>query len=521
MGLVWYESDDRPKLIWTAAQRIGLAARIGLQVATDYKLVQSRSYSSEQECIEAKSQCHLRSAQRVLRGLQKLGGIYVKLGQHVSTMNYILPTEWTSTLAVLQDRCDPSTPEDLRAMFWHDCGQSLDDVFDEFNWQPIGVASLAQVHKARLGSQWVAVKFQHARLDEFYRIDLQTVSFIIHTIKRIFPDFGFEWIMEEMEQSLPQELDFEHEAANALQVKKNFEHCSTALVIPNIIWAKRRILCMEFIDGARVDDLEYLEKHHIDSSAVSTEITNIFSKMMFIDGFVHCDPHPGNIFIRPAKRTRTHPYNFDVVLLDHGLYRTLTDQLRTDYAHLWTSLIRGEEEGIRKYSLRVGCRPESHRLFASLLTGREWSTIQSASLSSDRTITEISRVSGRAKYFLNRIYDILETLPRIVVLLLKTSDLLRSLDENLRKSKDKYMTYALMGRYCAEAVWIDQKTNLLHRLQSALTLSAAWELFKNLVVAWWKYELLEFALWAYRVQSSTREKWLLFWKQEPEQVKSS
>lgn len=130
-------------------------------------------------------------------------------------------------------------------MFWHDCGQSLDDVFDEFNWQPIGVASLAQVHKARLGSQWVAVKFQHARLDEFYRIDLQTVSFIIHTIKRIFPDFGFEWIMEEMEQSLPQELDFEHEAANALQVKKNFEHCSTALVIPNIIWAKRRILCME------------------------------------------------------------------------------------------------------------------------------------------------------------------------------------------------------------------------------------------------------------------------------------
>ncbi|CEG78732.1 Putative Atypical/ABC1/ABC1-B protein kinase [Rhizopus microsporus] len=241
--------------------------------------------------------------------------------------------------------------------------------------------------------------------------------------------------------------------------------------------------------------------------------------MMFIDGFVHCDPHPGNIFIRPAKRTRSHPYNFDVVLLDHGLYRTLTDQLRTDYAHLWTSLIRGEEEGIRKYSLRVGCRPESHRLFASLLTGREWSTIQSASLSSDRTITEISRVSGRAKHFLNRIYDILETLPRIVVLLLKTSDLLRSLDENLRKSKDKYMTYALMGRYCAEAVWIDQKMNLLHRLQSTLTLSAAWELFKNLVVAWWKYELLEFTLWAYRVQSSTREKWLLLWKQETEQVK--
>ncbi|CAO3665117.1 unnamed protein product [Rhizopus stolonifer] len=512
-GFVWYASDDHPKLFFSAAQRAGLATKVGISVAIDYKVTQSKSYSTQKELEEAKRQCHLRSAKRVLDGLLKLGGIYVKLGQHVSTMSYILPNEWTSTLAVLQDQCDPSSAEDLKRMFLNNYHQHLEDVFDEINWQPLGVASLAQVHKARLGTQWVAIKFQHPRLDEFYRIDLQTVSFIVHSIKRMFPDFGFEWIMQEMKESLPQELDFVREASNAKQLEKNFENCSTALVIPKVIWAKSRILCMEFIEGARVDDLEYFREHHINSSQVSTEITNIFSKMMFIDGFVHCDPHPGNILIRPAQKNKNHPHNFDVVLLDHGLYRTLTDQLRVDYANLWTCLIRGDEDGIRKYSLRIGCKPEYHRLFASLLTGREWSTIQSANLSSARSTTEINRVSGRTKNFLNRIYSILETLPRVVVLLLKTSDLLRSLDETLRKSKDKYMTYVLMGKYCAETVWVDQRSNILSRLQESLTLSSAWELARNLAAAWCKYQLLELSLWFYQFQSGTREKWLLIWKQ--------
>ncbi|KAI9244889.1 ABC1 family-domain-containing protein [Sporodiniella umbellata] len=290
LGGCYFLYDDRPKTFLSTAQRASLAANLGMRVAIDYKVMQLKHYPTELEQQNAKSECHERSAKRVLDGLLKLGGIYVKLGQHISTMSYILPKEWTSTLAVLQDQCDPSVEEDIRKMFLNDCHVCIEDVFEEFDWHPLGVASLAQVHKARIGDQWVAVKFQHPNLDEFYRIDLQTVSFIIHSIKCIFPDFGFEWIMQEMKESLPQELDFEREAANAMQLKKNFENCSTALVVPEIIWAKSRILCMEFIEGARVDDIYYFEKHGINSSAVSTEITKIFSKMMFDDGFVHCDP---------------------------------------------------------------------------------------------------------------------------------------------------------------------------------------------------------------------------------------
>ncbi|KAI8375804.1 ABC1 family-domain-containing protein [Blakeslea trispora] len=499
---------------------MGVASQIGISVAADYKWTDLKTFGTEQEKALAKKECHQRCAERVLVGLQKLGGIYVKLGQHVSAMTYILPTEWTDTLSVLQDRCDPSSREDIEQMFLEDYGLPIREVFEEFDWKPLGVASLAQVHKARLAGEhadnsdqhWVAVKFQHPRLDAYSRVDLQTVAFIIQSIKRIFPEFGFEWILQEMQESLPQEMDFEREAANAAQLRSNFSQQqqlhSTALVIPKVMWAKKRILCMEFIKGARIDDIEFMEQHGISSSQVSTEITQIFSKMMFIDGFVHCDPHPGNILIRPAQDPKS-KFNFDLVLLDHGLYRTLPDQLRTDYAHLWTSLIQGNEEGIRTYALRIGCT--DHRLFASLLTGREWATIESANLSSGRTGVEVDRVTGRAKNFVMRIYDILETLPRVVLLLLKTSDLLRGLDESLRQSGDKYMTYALTGRFCAEAVWMDAKDNLLQRIRACASWWDSLVWIKHLILAWWEYQSLELGLWAYQFQSNTREKWALVW----------
>lgn len=255
LGLNWYEADTQARYIAFALKRMSIATQVGIGVAVDYKTTELKSYESTDQAADAKRACHKRCAERVLDGLQKLGGIYVKLGQHVSAMTYILPIEWTSTLSVLQDRCDPTSADEIRALFLSDYGLPLEDVFEDFDWTPLGVASLAQVHKARLrkvhesGDNWVAVKFQHPRLDEFCLIDLQTVSFIIDTIKRIFPDFGFEWILQEMRESLPQEMDFVHEANNSRELVQNFEYeqnnHKTALVVPEIIWAKRRILCME------------------------------------------------------------------------------------------------------------------------------------------------------------------------------------------------------------------------------------------------------------------------------------
>ncbi|KAI8067064.1 ABC1 family-domain-containing protein [Gongronella butleri] len=508
-----YEHHDGFRHGTKAILRVGTASWIGLSVAWQYQRaflwLRWQGLQDTPLFEKRKRECHAIGAQRVLAGLQDLGGIYVKLGQHLSAMKHILPLEWTRTLAVLQDRCDPSSRDELEQLFLHDCGVPIDDVFDMFDWDaPLGIASLASVYRARLrtNGQWIALKLQHPRIDEFCQMDLDTVAILTRWIQAWFPDFGFEWILHELQDSLPQELDFRQEASHAKQVQANFAGVPSTLVVPEILWAQRRILCMEYVEGARIDDIAYMKAHHIDPSLVSMEITKIFAKMMFLDGFVHCDPHPGNLMIRPSKKDANHGYNFDVVLLDHGLYRPLTDQLRTDFAHLWTALIRGYEPDIEKYALRVGCRPSYHRLFASLLTGREWHTIVAADLASARTATEIKRVSGRSKVFLHRIAAIFATLPQIVFLLLKTSDLVRHLNETLLTAKQgSRRTYVIMAQFCAQAVWEDTRQELAAiwaiAQQGASNWQRGWTWLtwcSQYVSAWCQYQVLTWSLWLHQ-----------------------
>ncbi|KAI8581160.1 hypothetical protein K450DRAFT_233380 [Umbelopsis ramanniana AG] len=504
IGTVLYYNHEPSRHFMCAIERCGRAGLVGVRVAINYKLMLSKTYKDSEEEARAKSNCHTTSANLVLKALQKSGGIYIKLGQHVSAMVYILPPEWTSTMAVLQDKCPPTPYQEIEELFQNDMGTSLDDLFSEFDPVPIGVASLAQVHRARLRStgEEVAVKMQHPFLDEFCKIDMDTVSFILSTIKRVFPEFGFEWLSEEMNESLPQELNFVFEASNANKVRENFKELietkKTALIIPKIVWAHRRILCMEFIRGQRIDNLAYMEEHSIDSNRVSIELTRIFSEMIYNHGFVHCDPHPGNVLIRPAKKSRFGTgLNFEIVLLDHGLYRTLDDQLRTDYAHLWTSLIRGNEEDIKKYSLRVG-GTSAHKLFASVMTGRSWDTVNTQDLSTERSQTELEKMTEGAFELLIDIAGLLANMPRIVLLLLKTNDLLRSVDEVLRTDQDYSMTYVVMGRYCAKAVWDDIRSTLLDKIRHyGLSIKLA----KELISAWYEFESLEIMLWLYQTKS--------------------
>lgn len=106
-------------------------------------------------------------------------------------------------------------------------------------------------------------------------------------IKRWFPDFEFTWLGEEMRENLPKEMDFVHEARNAERAAKDFEKLRTSLYIPEVIAATKRVLIMEFIQGGRVDDLEYLAEHNIDRNKVSLELSRIFSQMVYLNGWFH------------------------------------------------------------------------------------------------------------------------------------------------------------------------------------------------------------------------------------------
>ena len=190
---------------------------------------------SDTDAAELLKACHKRCAERTLRVLEKNGSIFIKLGQHLSSMGYLLPLEWTTTFVPLQDKCPVSSIELVEEMFLADTGKSIDELFSSFEAQPIGAASLAQVHLATLreNGQKVAVKVQHPALAEWVPLDLALTRFTFSTLKRYFPEYDLEWLSREMDLSLPVELDFRCEAENAMRMKQYFkEHSKAPLVIP-------------------------------------------------------------------------------------------------------------------------------------------------------------------------------------------------------------------------------------------------------------------------------------------------
>ena len=307
--------------------------------------------------------------------MEKNGSIFIKLGQHLSSMGYLLPIEWTETFIPLQDHCPVSSYESIQEMFLKDTGAHISEHFETFAPQPIGAASLAQVHIASMkgSGERVAVKVQHPALDTWVPLDVALTRFTFSALKRFFPEYDLEWLSSEMEASLPQELDFALEGKNAMITKEHFSKMhGSPLVIPGVVWGQRRILVMEYISGHRLDDLDFLDSNGIDRDEVSAALARVFNEMIFGDTPLHCDPHGGNIAIR-KNNARKRKHNFDIILYDHGLYRDIPKQLQRNYARLWLAVIDADEPSMRKYAYEVaGIEDNQFPLFASAITGRDY-----------------------------------------------------------------------------------------------------------------------------------------------------
>lgn len=342
-------------------------------------------------------------------------------------MNYLLPSEWCDTFIPLQDKCPVSSYDSIEAMVRKDTGKELMDYFSQFEPMPIGAASLAQVHIATIKEtgEKVAVKVQHPTLDEWAPLDLALTRFTFATLKRFFPEYDLTWLASEMDISLPQELDFRREAENAMRAKKYFAHVKDArLVIPDVLWAERRFLVMEYVTGHRPDDLEYLDSHGIDRDEVSAALARIFNEMIFgTNAPLHCDPHGGNLAIRhnPSRRGKA---NFDVILYDHGLYRDIPMTLRRSYAKLWLAVLDADEPRMRKYAKEVaGISDEYFPLFASAITGRDYTAVRKG-LNQPRNAEEKEAISeALGDGMLQQLVDLLGKVPRVILLILKTNDL--------------------------------------------------------------------------------------------------
>lgn len=507
VGLVSYDPPQQVAHTLHAVRRCSRVAEAVVPSAIDYKSTISKDYDSETTRQAAMSECHTRSAKRVLRAMLANGGIYIKLGQTMASLA-MLPEEWTDVMRVLQDRCDPTPHQALQRLFMTDMGQEIHEIFEDFNPNPIGVASLAQVHVGRYKKtgQLVAVKLQHPHLAEFSEIDMETVEVAMGWVKHWFPEFEFTWLGEEMRENLPKEMDFAHEARNTERAVESFKGVHTSLYIPEVLFSSKRVLVMEYIQGGRVDDLEYLEAHSIDRNKVAVELSSIFSRMVHLNGWFHADPHPGNLLLRPAPRLSQSPYNFEIVLLDHGLYFDLDDELRINYSKLMLALMSPNSASVkaerRKYARLVGnVDDELYPVFEAALTGRatmddaledspEFGFRRRGSLvelspQSPAEIEAIRNAVVNKEGLLVSVFDVLRRVPRRVLMVLKLNELTRHLDFTLATTHSHARVFLVTAKCCVRAVWLDDKDKIVKQLRehSYLSLSGWW----RLISSWWRF----------------------------------
>lgn len=272
--------------------------------------------------------------------------------------------------------------------------------------------------------------------------------------------------------------------------------CATLIQIA-VLWAKRRVLCMEFATGHRPDDLTFLDAHNISRDEVSAVLARIFNTMIFAPGApLHCDPHGGNIAIA-HNPTRRAPHNFDVILYDHGLYREIPLALQRSYAKLWLSVLDADEVGMRQHAYEVaGITDEQFPLFASAITGRDYRVVATDVSGIPRSESEKEAISNAlgGEGMLQQLVDLLGKVPPIMLLVLKTNDLTRSLDENLHTHHGPVRSFLILARHAAKAVYDEKLENL-----RAVTGSLFWppRIIASHFVAWTAYARIEMKLAMY------------------------
>ncbi|XP_072819613.1 aarF domain-containing protein kinase 1 isoform X3 [Vicugna pacos] len=365
--------------------------------------------------------------------------------------------------------------QEVRQVIREDLGKEIQDLFVSFDDTPLGAASLAQVHKAVLhDGRTVAVKVQHPKVQAQSSKDILLMEVLVLAVKQLFPEFEFMWLVDEAKKNLPLELDFLNEGRNAEKVAQMLKHFDF-LKVPRIYWelSTKRVLLMEFVEGGQVNDRDYMERNQIDVNEISRHLGKMYSEMIFVNGFVHCDPHPGNVLVRKCPGTG----KTEIVLLDHGLYQVLTEQFRLDYCHLWQSLIWTDMKNVKKYSQRLGAG-DLYPLFACMLTARSWDSVNRGIGQTPVTATEDSEIRNNAANYLPQISQLLSHVPRQMLLIFKTNDLLRGIEAALgtRASASSFLN---MSRCCIRALAAHQRkiTRSFFR-RTQISLSQAFHL-------WW------------------------------------
>ncbi|EFN85337.1 Uncharacterized aarF domain-containing protein kinase 5 [Harpegnathos saltator] len=304
------------------------------------------------------TEIHRRSANRIVQGCLRNGGIYIKLGQGFAAVNHVLPKEYIESLSTLQDKCLTREKDELEEIFLQDFGKKPEEMLRKIESEPVAAASLAQ--------------------DVF--------------------------------EALAKELDFEREGKNGEQCAKDLKKYEYAYV-PKIYWdlSSKRVLTTEWIDGVKVTDVEGIKTMGLNLSDVDKKLITLMGEQIFHTGFVHADPHPGNVFVRKGKDNKA-----QIVLLDHGLYQYLPEKIRCILCNFWESMVLKNDCSLKIYANDLNVK--DHIMLAEILTQAPYRISLTLRLN-NTTMDEYMK--NQAQEHFDKITETLKLMPKHILLVIR------------------------------------------------------------------------------------------------------
>ncbi len=334
-------------------RRFVSVGRMLARVFLGYKFISFREKRKGKDWADLRREKHHRwSAERFYETAVKNQGLLIKTGQLLGTRPDVLPEAYVEVLSRLHDEVPPEPFDSIKHIVERELGRSLEEMFAEFNPEPVASASLAQVHRAILHDGRVcAVKVQYPGIEHIVDIDLDNMSFFIRVLNRVDKSMDYRFVADEMRQTIPKELDFINEGHNAERVAHDFSYVED-IVVPQIYWdyTSRRVLTMEYIDGVKITDTVALERMGIAKSDVAKILVHCFAEMIVRHGFFHADPHPGNLMVQPGPK---------LVLLDFGQAKDLGPTFRDTLVRFTKTLVSGDQRAMGTAFRELGFRTKA------------------------------------------------------------------------------------------------------------------------------------------------------------------
>lgn len=296
------------------------------------------------------SEHHLWRARRLAASLGKLGPTFIKLAQLLSARADIFPEPYLSEIRTLQDQVEPDDPEEIVRVVEAELGRPVGEVFQDFQRTPMAAASLGQVHAARVEDRDVVVKVLRPGVEETVAVDLDISFRLLFWLNLLFPNHhvrALTGVVREFSAKVREEMDFRREAENMRRIRGTFRG-DRSVRVPEVLdgYTRRRVLVMERLQGTKVDQLAgHFESGRLSFRDTMETLTGLYLRMMMVDGFLHADPHPGNILVQDDGT---------LVLLDWGMVVEIPRWTRESILNVAVSVSREDLDGIISGMYKLG-----------------------------------------------------------------------------------------------------------------------------------------------------------------------